>query len=80
MTINDAIASRIISLLRKNKMTKYRLENNANIKHSVMSNIISGKNKTITLTTLFKICNGFNISILEFLDDDLFNSNNLDYD
>ena len=80
MTINDAIASRIIFLLRKNQMTKYRLENKANIKHSVMLNIISGKNKTITLTTLFKICNGLNISILEFLDDDLFNSNNLDYD
>ena len=55
-------------------MTKYRLEQKSGIYHGAMNRILSGQNKTVTLTTLYKLANGFDITIFEFLDDDLFRS------
>ena len=78
MTINDAVAKRIVKLLREKKMTQYRLEQNSFIAHGAMNNILAGKNKTVTLTTLFRLARGFNISVEDFLDDDVFRSDELE--
>ncbi len=40
--------------------------------------IMSGKSKTVTLSTVMLIANGFGMTILEFLDDELFNYDNLE--
>ena len=78
MTVNDAVAKRIISLLAEKKMTQYRLEQLSGIQHGHMQWIMSGKSKTVTLSTVFRLANGFNMSVLEFLDNDLFLFENLD--
>lgn len=80
MTVNDAVAKRIYNLLKKYKMTKYRLEQKSGIYHGAMNRILSGQNKTVTLTTLYKLANGFDITIFEFLDDDLFRSEDIELD
>lgn len=59
-------------------MTKYRLEQKSGIFHGVMNRILSGQNKTVTLTTLYKLVNGFDITIFEFLNDDLFRSEDIE--
>jgi hypothetical protein len=61
-------------------MTKYRLEQKSGIYHGAMNRILSGQNKTVTLTTLYKLANGFDITIFEFLDDDLFRSKDIELD
>ena len=61
-------------------MTKYRLEQKSGIYHGAMNRILSGQNKTVTLTTLYKLANGFDITIFEFLDDDLFRSKVIELD
>ena len=78
MTINEAVATRIIKLLNENNMTQYRLEKNSYIAHGAMNNILACKNKTVTLTTIFRLAKGFNMSYLEFLDDDIFRSEELE--
>ena len=78
MTVNDAVAKRIYKLLEKYDMTKYRLEQKSGIFHGVMNRILSGQNKTVTLTTLYKLVNGFDITIFEFLNDDLFRSEDIE--
>ncbi|RXZ63815.1 XRE family transcriptional regulator [Candidatus Borkfalkia ceftriaxoniphila] len=80
MTVNDAVAKRIYKLLEKYDMTKYRLEQKSGIYHGAMNRILSGQNKTVTLTTLYKLANGFDITIFEFLDDDLFRSKDIELD
>ena len=80
MTVNDAVAKRISKLLEKYDMTKYRLEQKSGIYHGAMNRILSGQNKTVTLTTLYKLANGFDITIFEFLDDDLFRSKDIELD
>ena len=44
-----------------------------------MDRIFAEKNKTITLTTLYKIVDAFDMTIQEFLDDKIFDKNNVDY-
>ncbi len=78
MTVNDAVAKRIIKLLKEKNMTQYRLEQQSGIQHGHMQWIMSGKSKTVTLSTVIMIANGFQMTLLEFLDDELFLYENLE--
>ncbi len=80
MTINDAVANRVAYLLKVKNMTQYRLEQESGIVHGAMDRILTSQNKTITLTTLYKLARGFNMTIFEFLDDDAFRSTDLEID
>ena len=80
MTLNDAVALRTKRLLKERNMTAYRLERNGDILHGSLDNILSGKNKTVTLTMIYKIARGFKMTALQFLDDDLFRAEDLEID
>ena len=80
MTLNDAVANRVDKLLQSKHMTQYRLEQESGIIHGAINRIMTGQNKTITLTTLYKLARGFNMTIYEFLDDDNFRSADLEID
>ena len=71
MTVNDAVAKRIIQLLAEKKMTQYRLEQLSGIQHGHMQWILGGKSKTVTLSTVMMIAHGFGMTVLEFLDNDI---------
>ena len=77
MTVNDAVAKRITQLLAEKKMTQYRLEQQSGIQHGHMQWIMSGKSKTVTLSTVLRLANGFGMTVLEFLDNDMFLFENL---
>ena len=78
VTVNDAVAKRIIKLLKEKNMTQYRLEQQSGIQHGHMQWIMSGKSRTVTLSTVIMIANGFQMTLLEFLDDELFLYENLE--
>ena len=78
MTVNDAVAKRITQLLADKKMTQYRLEQQSGIQHGHMQWIMSGKSKTVTLSTVMMLANGFGMTVIEFLNDDMFLFENLD--
>ena len=78
VTVNDAVARRITKLLQEKDMTQYRLELDSGIQHGSMQCIMNGRNKTVTLSTVIMLARGFNISLTEFLDDDLFRSEDLE--
>ena len=78
MTVNDAVARRITKLLQEKDMTQYRLELDSGIQHGSMQCIMNGRNKTVTLSTVIMLARGFNISLTDFLDDDLFRSEDLE--
>jgi len=78
MNVCQAVARRISNLLVKNNMTQYRLERNSGILHQTLTPIIQGKNKTVTLSTVIMIAKGFNMTLLEFLDDPLFDYDNIE--
>ena len=78
MTVNDAVAKRISKLLREKDMSQYRLEQESGIQHGSMQCIMNGRNKTVTLSTVIMIAKGFNMPLTEFLDDEVFCSENLE--
>lgn len=80
LTVNDAVAKRIIKLLSEKKITQYRLEQESGIQHGSMGCILNGRNKTVTLSTVIMLARGFGMSLLEFLDDDMFRSIDLEID
>ena len=78
MTVNDAVAKRISKLLSEKDMSQYRLEQKSGIQHGSMQCIMNGRNKTVTLSTVIMIARGFNMSVTEFLNDDIFLSEELE--
>ncbi len=78
MTVNDAVARRIMKLLRERNMSQYRLEQESGIQHGSMQCIMNGRNKTVTLSTVILLAKGFHMSLTEFLDDELFRSEKLE--
>lgn len=80
MTVNDAVAKRIAMLLQEKNMSQYRLEQNSGIQHGSMQCIMNGRNKTVTLSTAILLAKGFDMTLSEFLDHDLFKHENLEFD
>lgn len=78
MTVNDAVAKRISTLLKEKNITQYRLEQESGIQHGSMQCIMNGRNKTVTLSTVIMIARGFKMPLIEFLDDEVFRSEYLE--
>ena len=78
MTVNDAVAKRISYLLREKNMSQYRLEQESGIQHGSMQCIMNGRNKTVTLSHVIMLAKGFNMSLTDFLDDEIFRLENLE--
>lgn len=78
MTVNNAVAQRISKLLKEKNMTQYRLEQCSGIQHGSMQCIMNGRNKTVTLSTVIMLARGFDMTLTEFLDDDIFSSEELE--
>ncbi len=80
MTVNKAVAIRISKLLYKKDMTQYRLEQKSGIQHGSLACIMRERNKTVTLTTVAMLARGFDMTLQEFLDDELFSLDNMEID
>ena len=66
--------------MKDRKMTQYRLERESGLTHGAMDGILTGHNKTVTLTTMYRLARGFGMTVFEFMDDDVFRSENLEID
>lgn len=80
MTVNDAVAKRISKLLKEKNISQYRLEQNSGIQHGSMQCIMNGRNKNVTLSTLLLIAKGFDMPIVEFFNDEIFSSEEIELD
>lgn len=80
MTICRAVALRVNKLLKKHKITLYRLEQNSGILHGTMMCIMNERNKNVTMRTIMQLARGFDMTLIEFLDDKIFTSEELEID
>lgn len=78
MKIQRAVALRVSNLLIKNNMSQYLLAKKMCTDQSTIKHIIHEEYKSIRFDTLVKIADAFDLTIQEFLNDDLFNRENLD--
>ncbi len=72
MTIGEAVRLRIVGLCNEREITINKLATISGITQSTLSNITGGRNNSTTISTIKKICDGFEISIQEFFHSSLF--------
>lgn len=72
MTIKQAVQNRILDLCDERCISINRLATICGITQSTLNNIISGRNNSVTVSTLKKICDGLEITIQEFFNSSLF--------
>jgi len=66
MTINKAIAKRILQLCEQNNITINKLSNLAGITQSTLNDIVHGKSKNPTIRTIYYVCFGLGIELKIF--------------
>ena len=72
MTIGEAVKARVLELCRDKGLTINRLSIVSGITQSTVNNFVSGRNHSITLSTLKKLCDGMDITVPEFFSSELF--------
>ncbi len=72
MDIGEAVRLRILELCREHRITVNKLSTLSGITQSTLNNIVSGRNKSATVSTVKKICDGLEMSILDFFSSELF--------
>ena len=74
MTLTNAVKQRIINLAASQGIKIHKLALKSGVPYSTISSFLNGKCSSITLTTLLHICEGCDITLKDFFDDDLFKS------
>ncbi len=72
MTLIEAISQRIINLCGERSITLNKLSTISGITQSTVNNIINTGSKNPTVSTIKKICDGLDITLSAFFDDELF--------
>ena len=80
MKLSSAVALRISNLLREKKMSVYRLEKITAIPHNTMKSLMSERNKSVNLRTVFQIISGLEMTASEFFDDPIFLNQDLNFE
>ena len=72
MNIGDAVKERILELCSERNITVNRLGTMSGVTQSTINNIVSGRNNSTTILTIKKLCDGLDISVVEFFSSDVF--------
>ena len=72
MTVMEAVRSRIHELREEAGLTVTGLASLCGLNSSTMIDILSGRYKSATLSSLQKICDGLEIDLPTFFDSDIF--------
>ncbi len=72
MTIGEASKLRILELCEEKGITVNKLAIMSGVTQSTLNNIVSGRKKSLTVSTLEKLCDGLDISVIEFFNSKIF--------
>lgn len=80
MKVSKAISMRIREILKEKNITQYRLEINSGISHATMMDIMNARRESCNVKTLIIIIRTLGITVSEFFDNPLFESDELNLD
>lgn len=72
MGIYDLVVKRIYDLCKKNNITPNALSYKSGVSQSTIKSILNGESKNPGIVTLKKLCDGLDVSIIEFFDTEEF--------
>jgi len=70
--LSRAISKKILNICAEKDITPNKLAVICCLTQSTVQNLVNGKSKNPKLLTIIRICEGLNISLKDFFDDDLF--------
>ena len=72
MKLNEAICQRIINLCKENNITVNKLAMKSGLYQSTINNILLGISLNPQVLTIYRICQGLDITLDDFFNDKLF--------
>ena len=72
MKLSEAIKLRLVELMEENNMNGNQLALASGIYRSTIHKIINGQTKSIKIETITLICQGINITLKDFFDNEIF--------
>ena len=72
MNIGEAVKERILELCQERDISINKLCSMSGVTQSTVNNIISGRNRSATVSTVKKLCDGLGIPIEDFFHSPLF--------
>lgn len=78
MKTAEAIGKRILDLCKEKDITPNKLGTISGVEPSTITSIFYGKSKNPGIVTIKLLCDGLNMTLFDFFNDDIFKSNDLD--
>ena len=72
MKLSDAVRKRIKDLAKSKKMSLHKLSLRAGLSYSTLNSFLNGKSQSPKVVTILHICEGLDIELKDFFNDDLF--------
>ena len=72
MTVGEAVRERIFELCRSRNISVNQLCSISGVTQSTVNNIVNGRNRSTTVSTIQKLCDGLGITIEDFFHSELF--------
>ena len=74
MMIGEAVRIRILELCEERNLSINQLGIISGVTQSTINNIVSGRNKSETISTIKKLCDGLEITIQDFFEAECFHN------
>ena len=78
MKLNQAISARLTELLNERQMTQYQLYIRSGVPKSTIGNVINRSYDSVKLRIIHEMCQGLEISMIDFFNSPLFAETNLE--
>ena len=78
MKLNAAVSQRLSELLAEKKMTQYQLFMKSGVPKSTIGNIVNCSYESVKLRIIHEMCQGLEISMIDFFSSPLFAETNLE--
>lgn len=72
VTLAYALRRRVKNLAHSRGYSMNKFAKRCGVSYSTLSSFLNGRCSSITISTLYKICSGFGITMKEFFNDDTF--------
>ncbi len=72
VNIGEAVKDRILELCQQKNISVNKLSTLSGVTQSTLNNIVSGRNRSTTISTIKKLCDGLGITIQEFFQSNVF--------
>ena len=79
MTLGEAFTIRLKELLKEKNISLHKFLKNGCIARSTVVNIMKGNTKCPTLAIVYQVADGFQMTPIEFLNNEVFKRDDLEY-